>query len=120
MGQRFVRGSCVLFVTLLVTTLAIGHAILMKSTPGVNQVVTGPEVPVVLTFNSQIDRARSTLTLERPNHSSSRIAINSDASSPAKLIAKLSDMSPGSYQLRWQVLAVDGHITRGAISFRVK
>jgi len=26
----------------------------------------------------------------------------------------------GAYKLRWQVLAADGHITRGEISFEVK
>jgi methionine-rich copper-binding protein CopC len=26
---------------------------------------------------------------------------------------------PGEYRLRWQVLASDGHITRGEISFAV-
>jgi methionine-rich copper-binding protein CopC len=29
-------------------------------------------------------------------------------------------LSPGKYAIHWQVLAVDGHITRGQIPFEVK
>jgi copper resistance protein C len=28
-------------------------------------------------------------------------------------------MAPGSYSVRWQVLAIDGHITRGDVPFTV-
>jgi methionine-rich copper-binding protein CopC len=31
--------------------------------------------------------------------------------------AHLAAIKPGNYQLNWQVLAVDGHITRGLIIF---
>jgi methionine-rich copper-binding protein CopC len=30
------------------------------------------------------------------------------------------DLSPGAYSVRWQVLAVDGHITRGEVPFTVR
>jgi len=36
------------------------------------------------------------------------------------LSATANDLKPGEYQLRWQVLAVDGHITRGEIPFTVR
>ncbi len=29
------------------------------------------------------------------------------------------DLRPGDYTVRWQVLAVDGHITRGDVPFTV-
>ncbi len=36
-----------------------------------------------------------------------------------ELRATASGLRPGTYKLRWQVLAIDGHITRGDIPFRV-
>jgi homogentisate 1,2-dioxygenase len=36
------------------------------------------------------------------------------------LIAKASGFAPGRYKIRWQVLAIDGHITRGDIPFTVQ
>jgi hypothetical protein len=100
--------------------IAFAHAILVKSTPAANGIVAGPNVPVELTFNSRVDQARSTLTLETKDHSTSRVHVDVDSSSPAKLSAKISSLASGSYKLRWQVLAIDGHITRGEITFQVK
>jgi methionine-rich copper-binding protein CopC len=85
-----------------------------------NEVVTGPNVPVALTFNSRVDQARSTLSLESRHHSTSRLKVDVDPSSPAKLITRIPKAGAGSYKLRWQVLSVDGHITRGEIPFQVK
>jgi methionine-rich copper-binding protein CopC len=36
------------------------------------------------------------------------------------LAALVSGLAPGQYRLRWQVLAIDGHLTRGDIPFTVK
>jgi hypothetical protein len=100
--------------------IAFAHAILVKSTPAPSEIVTGPNVPVVLTFNSKVDQTRSTLSLESQDHATSRLKVDVDPSSPAKLIARIPSAGAGSYKLRWQVLSVDGHITRGEIPFQVK
>ena len=34
-------------------------------------------------------------------------------------MAAETDLQPGDYVARWQVLAVDGHITRGDVPFTV-
>ncbi|TAI60323.1 copper resistance protein CopC, partial [Bradyrhizobium sp. Leo170] len=36
------------------------------------------------------------------------------------LDAEAKGLSPGAWRLRWQVLSVDGHITRGDIPFTVR
>ena len=100
--------------------VAFAHAVLVKSTPAPNEVISGPNVPVTLTFNSRVDQARSALTLESRDHPAVKLKVDADPSSPAKLEAKISNLVAGSYTLRWQVLAVDGHITRGEIPFQVK
>jgi methionine-rich copper-binding protein CopC len=41
------------------------------------------------------------------------------AARPDTLVAKIDGLAPGSYRIRWQVLAVDGHITRGDIPFAI-
>jgi methionine-rich copper-binding protein CopC len=40
--------------------------------------------------------------------------------SPDTLSADSKGMKRGSYILRWQVLATDGHITRGQVPFQVQ
>lgn len=110
----------ILTLGLISTYFASAHAILVRSTPAANQTLTVHDVPVELTFNSKVDQARSTLTLEGPDHLTSKLEIHVDPSSASKLTAGVQKLAPGSYKLRWQVLAVDGHITRGEINFNVK
>jgi len=96
---------------------AEAHAIIVAAAPGPGEQVKGPDVPVALRFNSRIDRERSRLSLLRNGGKPEIVALA--ASAPDTLAGKLSGLPPGSYRLRWQVLGVDGHITRGDIPFAV-
>src|SRR5271165_3005908 len=70
-----------------------------------------------LRYNSRIDRARSRLTLIRADDGRDNVAIAPDG--PPDIITARLDLTPGAYVIRWQVLAVDGHITRGDVPFTV-
>ena len=105
-----------LLCTVSVSTWA--HAILQKAVPAVNQVVSGTSTPVELRFNSRIDGKRSKLTLVAPDGHEQVLNI-AEQSSPDTLASQATGLMPGAYVLRWQVLAQDGHITRGEVSFKV-
>jgi methionine-rich copper-binding protein CopC len=96
------------------------HAILIKSQPASNSKVSGPSFPVILTFNSRIDQSRSTLVLDGPGQTSSVLTVKRDDASPEKLLSAVANAKTGAYRIRWQVLSVDGHITRGQIPFQVQ
>jgi len=96
---------------------AEAHAIIVAAAPGPGEQVKGPDVPVALRFNSRIDRDRSRLALLRSSGKPEIVPLA--ASAPDTLAGKLQGLPPGSYRLRWQVLGVDGHITRGDIPFAV-
>lgn len=95
------------------------HAVLKSSSPAAGSVVPGPDVPVTLTFNVRIDAARSRLELVMPDASTVPLPL-SEQLSPDALASKLSGLKSGAYTIRWQVLAPDGHISRGEIPFTVK
>jgi hypothetical protein len=95
------------------------HAILLSAAPGLGAVVHGPKVPVRLRFNSRIDSKRSVLRLLCPGGALQTLLIG-DQSSPDTLVSTASGVQHGSYILQWQVLASDGHITRGEVQFRVE
>ena len=111
---------CLVIVTISAPSTASAHAILVRSTPSNGAVVAGPDLAVLLSFNSRIDRSRSRLTIDGPEHRSAEVPIEGTDQQPAALIARLSGLRAGAYTLHWQVLAADGHITRGIISFRIK
>lgn len=103
----------------LAPRVALAHAVLVSAQPAENSVVTGPDVAVLLKFNSRIDTQHSILTLLAPDGKVGKVGIGNQ-SEPGLLSAKLTGLLKGAYELRWQVLAVDGHVTRGTVLFRIK
>ncbi|HVY17485.1 MAG TPA: copper resistance CopC family protein [Rhodopila sp.] len=101
-----------------VPSFAWAHAILEASTPPAGGSVPAGPLDVRLRYNSRIDKARSRVTLVRPDHAQAPVAI-APGGAPDIMTTHL-DLTPGDYVLRWQVLAVDGHITRGDVPFTVK
>lgn len=107
-----------LIVFCLAPVGAWAHAILMDSSPAAGGAVAAGAVTVELHFNSRIDRTRSLLTLTGPNKGRTSLPIAD--SSPPDILRTTAELPAGDYVLRWQVLAVDGHITRGNLPFTVK
>ena len=97
---------------------AAAHAVLLESNPTLKSAVSGPDVPVKLRFNVRIDALRSRLTLIRPDGSAQPLEISRQTRADT-LSAEATGLAAGAYRLRWQVLASDGHITRGEIPFTV-
>jgi copper resistance protein C len=112
------NGSLLLCVLCLLAGSAWAHAIIVESTPKMNGVVTGPVLEIKLRFNVRIDGGRSKLTLILPDGTTRAIEPPRQLS-PDSLSATAPKLLPGNYQLHWQVLANDGHITQGDIPFSV-
>jgi copper resistance protein C len=106
-------------VLVLVPRAALAHAVLVQSTPTINATVEGPDVAVSMKFSLRVDGTRSTLLLSTSDGKSQPLAIERQ-SAPDTLTTRATKLSPGNYAIRWQVLATDGHVTRGEIPFQVK
>ena len=102
----------------LIVVSAAAHAVLLESTPSLKGTVAGPNIAVKLRFNVRIDAGRSRLTLVRPDGTTQALEINKQTPADT-LSAQANGLAAGAYRLRWQVLASDGHITRGEIPFTV-
>ena len=99
---------------------ASAHAIVVTSEPtaGASLAATPPQVTI--RFNSRLDHARSRLLLIGADNAQTTLPI-AEGGDPVALTAPLpATLAPGEWRLRWQVLAIDGHITRGDIPFTVK
>jgi methionine-rich copper-binding protein CopC len=100
---------------------ATAHAIILESRPAPNATIDASETPLQLRFNSRIDLQRSRVTLSGPGPTSAPVTVPlQETDQPDRMVARLTGLKPGEYKIRWQVLAVDGHITRGEIPFRVE
>lgn len=117
--KRWIAGWSGLALLLMVTASGVsGHAILKESSPAANGKVSGPTVPITLKYNVRVDAKLSKLQLLNPDNATTDLQIDAQ-SSPNTLNAQANGLKPGAYRLRWQVLAPDGHITRGEIPFTV-
>ncbi|CAL76566.1 Putative Copper resistance protein, copC family [Bradyrhizobium sp. ORS 278] len=98
---------------------ASAHAIIVSSQPAAGATIDKDALAIRLRFNSRIDHARSRLKLKAPD--GAELALTPVADAPADEIdAQAAALSPGAWHLQWQVLSVDGHITRGDIPFNVR
>ncbi len=104
---------------LLHVTATSSHAILITSTPKEGDVISNSESTFALQFNVRIDGIRSRISLVHPDGSVQTVSINKQTS-PDTLTANAKGLTPGNYHIRWQVLAVDGHISNGEVRFTVR
>ncbi len=109
--------ACLTLPCAILPHAADAHAILVASTPPIAGRVPAGQVALTLRYNSRIDRGRSRLTLTRPDHTQAVLPIA--ANDPDDTLSTQVALTPGAYVVRWQVLAIDGHITRGDVPFTV-
>jgi len=116
---RGVAGDAMAAFGLATGREAEGHAVLKESSAAANTTVAGPDVPIILKYNSRVDATRSKVQLLRPDSSLTDLTLEKQAT-PDTLAAKATGLTPGEYKIQWQVLSPDGHITRGIVPFTVK
>jgi len=114
MMRRLLLGLAVTLALIGVPAAADAHAILLDSTPAPNGSLAAGHIMVRLRFNSRIDAARSRVTLTLPDQTKTLLPTDLG---PTPDVLQGADLGPGAYKLRWQVLAIDGHTTRGDVPF---
>lgn len=118
-GRRLLPG---LIALPALTRQAAAHAVVVASEPAAGAALATLPRRLVLRFNSRIDHARSRLLLVGPEGAQVPLDPVPEVE-PTLLEAELSPearLTPGAWRLRWQVLAVDGHITRGDVPFTLQ
>jgi copper resistance protein C len=106
-------------IMVLAPRAVFAHAVLVTSTPKAESTVNGPDLDIVLKYDSRVDAARSSLSLLAPDGKVKELTVGGQ-SAPEFLSAKAAGLAKGAYVLRWTALSSDGHITRGEIAFRVR
>ncbi len=99
-------------------TSASAHAIVVRSSPATNAEVPAGSIDVALGFNTRLDKARSRLSLEGPGGLTTPVTLTTEDETTT-LGGRAEVRTAGLWKVRWQVLAADGHVTRGEVAFRV-
>jgi len=100
--------------------LADAHALVIESRPPADAKLTEPPTEIYLRFNSKLEKrlSHATISTEKGKPVALPIAAGGNER-PDRLVLPLAPLSPGSYLVRYKVLAVDGHITEGILRFSV-
>lgn len=103
---------------------ASGHAIVLESSPARDAQLAAPPDRLVLRFNSKIEHTLSRATIEpvggRPVALTAAGPSANTRPAPDRLVIPLRPLGPGTYVVRYRVLAADGHLTEGALRFTVR
>lgn len=95
------------------------HAIVLESNPSHDARLTVAPARAVLRFNSTIEHGLSHASLEDRQGKPLAASLALRPGGPARLSIPLPVLGPGTYVLRYRVLATDGHITAGVLRFHV-
>ena len=100
--------------------VAAAHAIVLESEPAAGAALVGPPARIYLRFNSKLEKRLSHVTLTAADGRPVPSAVKANGSEKAdRIVLPLGTLRPGEYVVRYKVLAVDGHITEGALRFTV-
>lgn len=115
---RFISALLLLSVSAGWAAPAAAHALLLTSDPAANTTVAASSLDITLRYNSRVDVGRSRLTLKKDGGTNQQLAIKG-GDSPAILLSQATGLTAGQYLLHWEVLSIDGHISRGDLPFTV-
>jgi hypothetical protein len=98
---------------------ALAHAKLVSSSPAANQAVTPAPTSLTLKFSESIEVRFAQVTLSDASGTAVKTgAVTQDPDDRAMLIVPLAaPLAAGQYTVSWQIVAADGHKTKGTYHF---
>ena len=116
-----IAGSAILWLLLIISRSAWGHAFPDHSEPRVGSEVKSSPDRVKIWFDSGIEPIFSAIEVFDSNHQrvdkgDSRV----DPKERTLLAVSVPPLQPGKYEVSWSVVALDTHRTEGRFKFTVK
>ncbi len=101
-----------------VPAIALAHVTLRASEPGGGETVKAPG-RLVLLFDGPVDRSTSWVLLVGPRQTKIILGYPRPGGSPESLEYGLPLLMPGAWEVRWSVVASDGHRVEGVVKLTV-
>lgn len=100
--------------------IRLAHAILVKSQPEKDSVISDAPEDILLVFNDGVGQEYLALAvLDETGTRVDRHDAKLDFSDHSHLRASVSKLNPGRYTVRYRVLSADGHVVSGKYFFQV-
>ncbi|WP_169083572.1 copper resistance protein CopC [Paenibacillus sp. PL91] len=99
-------------------SLVSAHAYIAQSTPYQDAELTESPPAIRITFTEKIDQKLSSITLQREDNGD-LIAGRLSGEDDLTLVYTIPKLEKGVYEVSWQVLSLDSHMTDGSFDFAV-
>ena len=98
--------------------LSWGHGVLIESFPSHGAILQDPPSIISLRFNAALEASITRITLVDLKRQSQALHVT-DGSTLEQVVVSVPPLVPGVYNVNYQVLATDGHVTKGSIRFTI-
>ena len=109
---------CALALCLVPVQTVLSHGILLESSPTHGSVLRASPDEVVLHFNAILEPSITQVNLIDLQEGLTPLGVT-NVSSMNTVVATIPPLQPGVYNVRYKVLATDGHVTEGSIRFTI-
>jgi copper transport protein len=102
-------------------TPALAHAILLRSNPASNAVLTQVPAQIELFFSETVEPSLSTISVYDSVGTAVDLGdVRVDPSNPTRMTVSLGSLTDGVYTVAWRAIsATDGHLTSGSFPFAI-
>ena len=109
---------CALVLCMVPFQMVLAHGVLLESSPTHGSVLRASPDRVVLHFNAILEPSITQVNLVDLQEVLTPLGVT-NASTMNSVVAKIPPLQPGVYNVRYKVLATDGHVTEGSIRFTI-
>ena len=118
--RRTVRRYFIALLLAMTPCVTSGHAVVVESSPVDGAQLRAAPQAAELRFNVHIEQSLARANLHVAGRDPIALTpLRGNSRRTARLVVPLPQLAAGAYELRYQVLAVDGHTTQGVLRFRV-
>ncbi len=121
--NRFLNsiGALGAVVALLLPLPVFAHAILVKSQPAKDEVISVSPKQIDVWFNDKVGSEYKALAvIDSAGKRVDNKDVEQESGNEAHLYATLQNLEPGTYTVRYRVVSIDTHIITGKFQFSVK
>ena len=119
-ARQYIAAALFALTMLVSAGPVLPHAVVVDSTPRDQAELTSAPRAVELRFNVRIEQALARASLKTGSGTPVALKLPPASGQSERLAVPLPPLGPGAYELRYHVLAADGHTTQGVLRFRIR
>ena len=111
--------AAVVAIAMSNTILASAHSFPESETPSAGQKVSSPPTEVTINFDAPIEKLFAKLEVTGANGKNEAAGAPQISDDGRRMSVKVASLKPGDYTVKWAVVGIDTHHTKGSYTFSI-